>query len=750
MERRAFLTRTAAGLSTLAGWPAAGKGRATSAPAAQDTPPADSYRPPEWLRYVRAIYFEGYAPPVYPQVKNFDARRLVELSQGLGGDTLRFQPIGWRALYPSKVFPTCPELGDRDLIDEVSRECRRAGMHLYCYCILAGGFDAKFADDPRFAAYVSRDVNGRPPSISAGYGNVSQVLMCGTGEVYRQAVRQQARELCAHDIDGVYFDAPSGYRSVCFCESCRAGFKKYSGMDLEVLRDVRDLAHLPANADMHAISLWYDWANKLTEEDLIDLRKIIHGSGKFMLCHNGATWRIGSFHAQYRYADGFMVEHSEEFYQRLLRALMGASMARPAQRLAQTYMGGYGVADNNRPPHDRPWTPHIMNLEDGDEIRMEGFADLAGGNVPLYGVVNRLMFGLGEGSTEPAKEVYSLMRRAEPLLKDSVPVPYVSIVPTADSLELFRTRRRSWNVEMSEGLALVLLDERIAFDVAPNLEMTRDWLRTQRVLALCGASAITDADARLLADWVREGGALLATYDSGLFQEKGEIRQDGGALREVLGLEMRSEAPKAQTDTFYRVTRTHPALGDYHEGKLVMGDGMLVRVTPRPGATVLAEAVNMETEEVLGPAIVANQYGKGRTLYVGGSLEAQYVASRVVSLRRIFASMVRYLGGDAPMPFQLTAPRGVYGVLRRTANDDRILWLIANVGFKDAAVGRMRQEYMPVDEVEVKIRVPEGKQVKFVRLVRSGRPAPFTLSGGYAVLHISQLHIAELVHMGLA
>ena len=58
---------------------------------------------------------------------------------------------------------------------------------------------------------------------------------------------------------------------------------------------------------------------------------MIHGSGKVMLCHNGATWRPGALHSQYRFADGFMVEYSERFYQRLVRAMLGASMARPAK-----------------------------------------------------------------------------------------------------------------------------------------------------------------------------------------------------------------------------------------------------------------------------------------------------------------------------------------------------------------------------------------------------------------------------------
>ena len=37
---------------------------------------------------------------------------------------------------------------------------------------------------------------------------------------------------------------------------------------------------------------------------------------------------------------------------------------------------------------------------------MEGFANLACGNTPLYATANRLYFRVGSGSAEPAKEVF--------------------------------------------------------------------------------------------------------------------------------------------------------------------------------------------------------------------------------------------------------------------------------------------------------------------------------------------------------
>lgn len=755
MKRRVFLKQTTAGLGVAAGWPrtAEGIGVATPAVAAPlgQYPPPDDYRPPDWLRYSRTVYFEGYCPPVFPRVKDFDAKRLVELVGEIGGDTLRFQPIGLRAVYPSQYFPSYPELGNRNLVDEVSQECRRAGIHLYSYCPLDGGWDEKVASDPRYAPYLRIEADGKPHASNTGYGNVKSIFTCTNGDAYRQMFRKLVQELCAQDTDGLYFDAPSGYLGVCFCDNCREGFKKFSGMDIDRLRNARALNRTQtADVDFEALTAWYDWSNRLTEEDLIAVRKIIHGSGKFMLCHNGGTWRPGSFHVQYRYSDGFMVEYSEQFYQRLLRAMMGASMARPGRKLAQTYMGSYDVAANGQPSHVRPWAAHCLNLEDGDEIRMEGFANLAGGNMPLYICVNRLLYGIGDGSTEPVKEVFALMRRAEPVFKDSAPVSYVTIVPTAGSLELWRTGKQSSNMTMCEGFALAMLDERIGFDVQPNTELKGDWLKSQRAIALCGASAISDEDTRLLADWVKDGGGLLATYDSGLYDENGKLRKDGGALREILGVDMQGEPLEGQCNTYYRITKSHPALGEYHQGRTVMGDGTLVPVTPRPGATVLAEAVNLDTDKVRGPAIVANQYGKGRIIYVAGSLEAQYAASRVISLHRMLVSIVRYLGADAPMPFHLTAPRGVYGILRRAPAGDLALWVCANVGYKDATVGRMRQDFLPVPNVVAKVRIPPGRQLKSAELLRAKQKAAFTMEGPYAVIKLPPVHIAEVVHLSFA
>jgi hypothetical protein len=726
---------------------------------------SDGFQAPEWLHYTQAVYFDGYSPPLYPHMKDFDARRLVEVVAELGGNLLRFQPIGYRAYYPSQAFPLHDELGSRDLIDEVSRECRRAGVHLYCYANYGFGLllELEFLQaHPQFNDWLLRDADGKPYGRYSHYGWMTTPRMiCFTGDAYRAAIRQVAREYCAHDMDGMYFDSPSEftYTGICFCDNCRRNFRKFTGMDLDRLRAFgsrpglnSDPASFPPDADMEALQAWYGWADHLVQEDLLDLRKIIHGSGKFMMCHNGATWHGNSLPLQYRIPDGFMVEASREVHDRLMTGMKGASMARPYRKVAQMYLGSYAISWFGEPPQGSHWTTHNTNLEDSDEILMEGFTNLACGNTPIYATANRVYFKIGGGSTQPAREFFDFMRRVETVHKDSVPAPYLSIVPTWEALELWRTRQTSWNwPSMSQAMGLAMLDARISVDVNAGTEISDAWLREQKVIALCGASGVSDHHAEQLAGWVEAGGGLLATYDTGLYDDRGQLRKDGGALKKVLGVRMQGAPLGSQPECYYRVKENHPALGEYAAGALVEGDNQIVPVVAWGDAKVLAEVWNLGSGEVRGPAMVANNFGKGRTIYISGSLEANYIGDRVKSTLRLLGSIVEFLGGGTPQPFRLKAPRGVYGVLRRAPSGDLALWVLANVGFKDAASGRMRQEYVPVTDVEVAIRIPDGRQAKSMMLRRAGvEAAAFRVEDGYALATIPHLHIAEVVHLVLA
>ena len=369
MRRREFLQSGAvAGIGT---WAAlqCGAGRLEAqVPSHAALPGAgfidDGYQMPDWMRYAQTIYFDGYSPPIYPHIKDFDARRLIETVEELGGDSFRFQPIGYWAYYPSKSFRVFPDLGGRDLIDEVVHETRRKGIRCYCYTQYCHPhMEVGWVDQhPEYADWVMRNPEGKPygePFWHIGWENRQRV--CTTGDAYRAGIRQVVREFCERDIDGVYFDAPSVfvYSGICFCDTCRKNFRKFSGMDLDRLDGLATNRlpfpmedEAPNDVVMKVLIAWYAWADKLIRQDLLDFRRIIHGSGKFMMCHNAGTWQGIALPLQYRIPDGFMVEDSSQTLDRLMTGMMGASMARPYKKLAQMYLGGYDVAILEEPPHE--------------------------------------------------------------------------------------------------------------------------------------------------------------------------------------------------------------------------------------------------------------------------------------------------------------------------------------------------------------------------------------------------------------
>ncbi|MBZ5706354.1 MAG: hypothetical protein LAN63_13475, partial [Acidobacteriia bacterium] len=57
-----------------------------------------------------------------------------------------------------------------------------------------------------------------------------------------------------------------------------------------------------------------------------------------------------------------------------------------------------------------------------------------------------------------------------------------------------------------------------------------------------------------------------------------------GALKQVLGVEMKGAPLASEPECYYRVTQNHAALGQIETGAIIEGDGRLVPVEPRDGA----------------------------------------------------------------------------------------------------------------------------------------------------------------------
>ena len=80
--------------------------------------------------------------------------------------------------------------------------------------------------------------------------------------------------------------------------------------------------------------------------------------------------------------------------------------------------------------------------------------------------------------------------------------------------------------------------------------------------------------------------------------------------------------------------------------------------------------------------------------------------------------------------------------------DVLLLHLLADTGNKTKHL-KIREEFLPVENVKVRIRIPEGKSLEAVSLLRSGQTLSATAVNGWVAVTVPRVFIHEAVKVDL-
>ena len=83
------------------------------------------------------------------------------------------------------------------------------------------------------------------------------------------------------------------------------------------------------------------------------------------------------------------------------------------------------------------------------------------------------------------------------------------------------------------------------------------------------------------------------------------------------------------------------------------------------------------------------------------------------------------------------------------SGDTILLHLIADTGNKTKKL-RIREEFLPVLDVKVRVRVPDGRTVRGVSLMRAGTKMAAAARGGWVAVTVPRVLIHEAVRVDLA
>jgi hypothetical protein len=245
---------------------------------------------------------------------------------------------------------------------------------------------------------------------------------------------------------------------------------------------------------------------------------------------------------------------------------------------------------------------------------------------------------------------------------------------------------------------------------------------------------------------------VVATGCSSLLDEWGEWRADL-ALRDVLGVRHSGairgiEGEPASDWAFHgghnymrllpqlnqggdagRQLPRHPVLNGFEETDLLPLGGTLQQVDADQTAEVIATYVpafpiyppefswmREPTTEI--PAIVARETASGgRVVYFAGDVDRRYGRQGVPDHGDLLANAVRWAARDS-FPFTVEGPGYLDCHLYR--QPARLILHVVNLSGANVNPG-YREEYLPVDDVSVRLRLPEGCHGQSVRLLVSGQ-----------------------------
>jgi hypothetical protein len=134
-------------------------------------------------------------------------------------------------------------------------------------------------------------------------------------------------------------------------------------------------------------------------------------------------------------------------------------------------------------------------------------------------------------------------------------------------------------------------------------------------------------------------------------------------------------------------------------------------------------------------------------IYIGSSLEAVYEETRLKRLRTFFSELISpWLA--ARRSYEIEYQPGVTPHFMASA-DTLLVHLLADTGDKVKHL-RAREEFLPVADVRLRIRVPQGRRVRAASLMRAGRTLPVTAREGWLEVTVPRVLIYEVVRADLA
>lgn len=493
--------------------------------------------------------------------------------------------------------------------------------------------------------------------------------------------------LAKHDIDGIFLDGPIMRDTGCYCDVCRADFEKRFGhsiydatrLELQTMRIESATAHVKETYETvkkinPEIALYLN--NSALRPDIIgvnarklyDYVDMLGAEGGFHshLTDPAGMWQISSFSKHLECIAGDTLSGEKP-----LVCFFAGNVSRttyfmhtPAETLAsyaQSYANGsnvwYGVHFSASEFKD---TESALTAKKMNEFILD----------------NREVFG-------PSK----VCARVALMWSQNTANNYSASVGNSDFVDAREAGFEERGDHFGELISVydMLVRNHVQFDIIDEVSILNGTIKQYDSVILPEVACLSDEVARIIADYVRDGGHILANFDVAMYNEDGSYAGKS-KLEEVLGIKGEPRIHKAQCigRTYMFKAKDDPLLeklsfpripGPILNAEMQVADDAEVLMTinlPMP-STYLPLAPENERY----PSVVKHAYGKGTAYYISGDYGETLRSHRNVL---DYSNLIRQFVDLTSRKTVVSDSVGLYEVVLRRQENRFILHVINMTG----------------------------------------------------------------------
>jgi hypothetical protein len=590
-----------------------------------------------------------------------------------------------------------PYMGKRDLLAEIVDGCHRANIKVIARVDFRGVDKERYDLHPDWFA---KDEKGNP--IILNYTTPELYAPC-YNSYYRteHAVEFIEQLMVKYHVDGIWHNAVN-FHNTCYCDRCKADFRQKVGKEIPV-----------KSSSPEEWEIYYRWNAGVASKQLGLMRETVkkYGNDKTYAAEVFDMYKIEqqkqtgiSLYSAAEYFDFFVivafladngreVEYKDIYYP---LAIIKFLKSLEPNKAPVILFGGNGT--EHRYIYDPPLDSRLWLWE----------AAAAGG-----GFWNCYFNGYYPANSPDARnaylatDAYKYLMDNEAFVQHLQPVTDIGIMYSKPSGELLGDVDFSGSMR---GVQRLFAENHYQYGFVSDKLLTAEKLKEFKVLFLPNVAALSDTHVKLIMDWVKQGGKLISSAQTSLFDEHGAARKDFG-LGEVFGVSYLNQSVNTEMDCYQKIVSRNDLVSGMEQTVLLHNGGITLMTKALSGAEIitgyLPKINNQPPENAFPlkwdsdyPVMVNNIYGRGESIYFANEIDKLNYTIGHPDYDQLMTNSINHLLGKSQV-LLTNAPASVHVCLNKSDNDPKAFQLsLVNTS---SSSQRPFRDLVPVEDIIVEL-----------------------------------------------